>query len=431
MTLENFVIENGTLITPFEKLDNKDGEITRIVIENGIIDFVGLEDPDKKYEGYTKIDTRDKILTPGFIDSHVHLNADFKNIDDICEKIEQQRRIFLKQGVTSYMLATMAMPDLGLEEILEAAMIENKYGDGPKLFGVVVEGPFTNPAVSGAMDTRFVSTKPKFYLGGMIDYYEDILKKIVLAPEMHPDYYEFIRKVNVRERKDVILSVGHSNASYKQAVEAINDGIRIINHFWNRVSPLHHRDLGIVGAVLRSIGNKDLYLELIADGKHVCQDAVDFTTEEIELRGKGKNWADVIMLITDAINIIAPSEIEGGYEIRKLGDEKIYYIDGAPYLDKEKKTLYGSILTMVDAVRNMISWGYNPPDVFKSATLTPAIVHYYDKQKGSLEKGKDADFLVFNKEKGGNIGSLEGVFVRGNLKNPSKNFQAKIERRKK
>jgi len=427
--LEGVVIENGTIITPGNELNNKDGKLTRVVIdENGKISHVGLEKPDEGYyDGYRKIDATGKIVAPGFMDSHVHITTDFENIDsqELFDIIQTKSLDFLKQGVTSYMLGTMAMSDIKLEETLDVIRRLKGIDNGPELLGALVEGTFINRDIAGAMDPKYISPKSRFYFDGLINEYSDIIKKIVFAPEVNSEYFDFINRVN--NTKGMVSSLGHSLATSTQA-KNILDNVRVLNHFFNRDSPLHHRDPGIVGAVLDYDFDRDLFLELISDGVHVSPDAIKLLINIIE--NKGGNLEDRIMLITDAINIAAPMERDPDtfYDMKRIGGKKIYFIEGSPYLDSDGKILYGSTLTMIDAVKNMISWGYEPSIVIKSASSTPAKAHYIDDKKGSIEKGKDADIILIDRINGKNkrtyrLGDVKYTLVKGKVKYISKDFQ--------
>jgi len=446
MTLENFVIENGTIITPFEELDNKNGEITKVEInENGTIDFVGLKEDNeenrKKYGRYIRINAEGKVIIPGLIDTHVHLNYEFEKrdikgkkniIDDIKEKIKNKSIDFSKQGVTGFILGTMAMPSIELEYMLEAIRDEMGVDNHSKLLGALIEGSFINPSMAGAMNQAYLGIQPEFYFNGLIGDFKDTIKKIVFAPEMDSSYYDFIEKTN---EKGIVSSLGHSNATYDEAKKIFNI-IKVINHYPQRLSGFHHRNVGIVNYVDDYDFNRVVHLETIIDNKHSDKNFIEGLVKN--LKGKVKNWGEVLMLITDAINIIALSEKEldpktgKEYEIKKINGEKIYFIDGAPYLDSDKKILCGSVLTMDNAIKNMFSWFNNPLDrieIIKSATSTVAEVHNEDKI-GSLKKGKYADLTIFNKienENNYNIGDVECTMVKGKIKYKSHSFSNRVK----
>jgi N-acetylglucosamine-6-phosphate deacetylase len=200
---------------------------------------------------------------------------------------------------------------------------------------------------------------------------------VTLAPEVE-DNMRFIQKLR---ENGIVVAIGHSEATYDQTLEGIRSGISHATHFLNGIPDFHHREPGVVGAVLES---EDVTVELICDGVHVHPAAVRLVLE----RKKPEN----ICLITDSI--LAAGLGDGAYI---LGDLEIT-AKGYETRLKDSDILAGSVLTMNRALQNIIEWtDLSLSQAVQMASLNPARVMGMDENRGSITKGKYANLTVFDK----------------------------------
>jgi N-acetylglucosamine-6-phosphate deacetylase len=248
---------------------------------------------------------------------------------------------------------------------------------GAEVLGVHLEGPYINPEKHGAHDAEHVRPPSPEEIKEMLEAANRTVKIVTLAPEVNGSK-ELIKELG---KFGVVTSMGHSNATYSEAVNAIKLGVTHASHTFNGMRSFHHREPGIVGAVLV---HDELTAELISDNIHVHPVAM-----KLLVRTKG---TDKVVLVTDAIQ--AAGMPDGKY---KLGKQKVIVEKGVCRL--ESGELAGSTLTMDEAVRNtMKSVGMPLRIAIKMATINPAVAISVDKSKGSLELGKDADIVIIDYE---------------------------------
>ncbi|WP_252214198.1 N-acetylglucosamine-6-phosphate deacetylase [Clostridium sp. VAP41] len=357
-------IINGIIVTKSGILGNK-----VLLFDKKIISIC-----DEIPENCEIIDAKQKIVTPGLIDIHVHGSCNFDTMDSSIEAIEAISSGICKNGVTSFLPTTMTMTKENIYSslnIIKKCM--KKDFNGAKVIGAHMEGPFINPIYKGAQDSKHI-LKPNFQF---IKDYTDVIKLISYSPELDDDY-EFTKEV--KENTKITLSICHSNASYKQCMEAISLGVTNITHLFNAMSPLNHREPGVVGAALMS----NAYCEIIADKIHVDKSLFQFI-----LNNKGN---EKVILITDCMR--AGCMKDGKYE---LGGQDVYVKGGAARLING--TLAGSILTLNKAVYNFFeNTNLELNEVINMASLNPAKSIGIDDKKGSLDIGKDADICIFDDE---------------------------------
>lgn len=363
--LENEIIEDGLLL-----FDKNIREIRR---------FYSEED----YSEYEFIDGNYGYLSPGFIDIHIHGAGGMDTMEAAQFSLDKISRSVIKNGVTSFLPTTMTMD---IEIIFEA--LDNikeylkKVSSGAQVIGVNVEGPFINKDKKGAQPEESI-IHPDLNL---FDKYLDIIKIMTVAVEK-PNALELIEKLN---NKGIITSLGHSTANYEEVIEAQKHGLKLITHLYNAMTGLHHRRPGIVGAAL----NSNLKCELIADGIHIHPSVLELTT-------KIKS-ADEIILVTDSIE--AAGLKDGEYN---LGDQRVIVKNGSARL--EDGTLAGSVLTMDQALRNMLQFtDLALPEVVKMMSLNPAKLLNMDYKIGQIKKGLQADLVILNKEL-----KVKEVFIKG------------------
>lgn len=371
-------IKNGKIILKNKILHGKS-----IIYDEKIIKIV-----EDKYlnEDIETIDVEGNYISPGFIDMHVHGSKGSDVMDGNIENMETVSKSLCSHGVTAFLPTTMTMPMEDIHKALDVIKISmNKNFHGSKILGAHLEGPFISPKYKGAQNEKYILTPS----AETIKSYVDIIKVITIAPEMDENH-TFIKSMN--GNKNILLSIGHTNSTYEEAMSAIEDGIKSATHCFNAMTPLHHRNPGTVGAIL----NSDIYCELIADTIHV-HPALFNILEKI----KGD---DRIILISDAMR--AACMKSGSYD---LGGQKVYVSKDRAVL--EDGTLAGSLLTLDRAVKNMrINTELELEKIIKMVTINPASAIGMDNMRGSIEVGKYADFVVFNE----NIDILYTI-VEGNL----------------
>lgn len=318
-----------------------------------------------------QIDVQGRYISPGFIDLHIHGSRGSDVMDGTFEDINNISKAISEFGVTSFLGTTMSMPK---ESIINALINirDNKDNvEGAKLLGVHLEGPFINDAYKGAQASEYII--PPDY--SMVEPYLDIIKLITLAPEVEGGF-EFIEKI--KNETNIIVSMGHTGASFEIAKLSIEKGVGYATHTFNGMTGLHHRKPGAVGAILSS----DIYSEIIADTIHVHTGLFQMF---IDIKTKEK-----VILVTDCV--MAGCLKCGEYE---LGGQKIIVDENSSRL--EDGTLAGSILTLNKAIKNVITnTDYPLYDVVNLATRNPATVLGIEKDYGSIEKDKFADITVFD-----------------------------------
>lgn len=318
------------------------------------------------------IDYGASLIVAGFIDIHVHGMAGYDTMDDDPESINQISRNLARKGVTGF-LATLQTASH--EEIIKALhRVRDTKTTGAKLLGSHLEGPFISPAKIGAQQEH-LREPINHELDELLDAADGTLRLVTLAPEVKGG----LRAVEYLTGHGVLVSAGHTNASYEEAKQGFKAGVRLLGHCWNGMRGLHHREPGIVGAGLE---DDMVFVELIADLHHVHPTVLGIT---YNLKG-----ADRVILVSDSIK---PSGLQYG---EHLLDGRVYRVEEG-LVRLENGVIAGSSIGLDDAVRNMVETvGVDILDAVMMASNTPAKL--LGLNKGRLEEGYDADILVLDED---------------------------------
>jgi len=331
------------------------------------------------------INAKGAYLSAGFIDIHIHGSSGADIMDGTFRALETISNSLLQTGTTSFLATTMTMFSNDIHKALFNIQQNIDNVNGAKILGVHLEGPFINPTKYGAQNPKYIQ-KPNFAL---IEQYIDIVKLITLAPEVKgaKEFIEFLQK----EYPHILLSIGHSSATYEQSLESFSWGISHATHLFNAMSPLHHRKPGIVGAVL---GDDNISCEIIADNIHIHP---SFYNMVYRLK------QEQLLLITDAMR--AGCMRCGEYS---LGGQKVIVKNGEARL--VDGTLAGSVLRINEALRNFYnSCNIELPTLIKMITEIPA--NKLGVKLGKLIEDYPADIVIFDNEF-----NIIQVFVDGKLK---------------
>ena len=313
-------IVNGKLIVDNQVLENR-----ALLFDDRII---GLCPVDEVPQECTQIDVCGAFVMPGFFDIHVHGMGGFDTMDATPEALEVISGEMVKYGVTSFLATTVTDAIDLTKEALENVRQHRASVNGAKCQGVHLEGPFINVKMKGAHNEGYIIPPDV----SLFDADADVIKLVTYAPELDTED----QMINWSKRTGVRLSLGHSNATYKQAMSAFNKGVHSVTHVFNAMRGLHHREPGVVGAVL----NSDVYTELIADTIHV--NPALFQTL---YKHKGSKR---LMLVTDCMRAggLKPGDYMLGSLKVVVDHERVTLPDG---------TLAGSILTMNHALKYFVS----------------------------------------------------------------------------
>jgi N-acetylglucosamine-6-phosphate deacetylase len=355
-------IVNGKIILPTEVVEGKVLVFGKKV--QGLMDQAPME--------AEVIDAKGAYVSPGFVDVHIHGSGGHDTMEGSREALEAMSRKVIADGVTSFLPTTMTMDKEAVRAAFAAirSAMDNDLS-GARAIGVNMEGPFISMAKKGAQNPDYVVKPDWSYIKG----YEDIIKLMTIAPE-EDEGQAFIKKV--KEKTDIRLSIGHSSASFEDAMAGIDAGCSHMTHFFNGMTGLNHRDPGCVGAGFSS----DIFVEMITDTIHIHPGLFEFV-----IRAKGP---DRVVLITDCME--AGGLEDGEYS---LGGQKVIVAGGAARL--VDGTLAGSIHSLIKAVENVKGHTTLSLDqVVRMASLTPATAIGVEDVKGSLEEGKDADIVIFD-----------------------------------
>ena len=319
----------------------------------------------------------DAIVLPGFIDQHIHGAGGSDGMDGTVEDISIIANTIAAEGTTSFLVTTMTQSPENITKAMEAVKTyrETPCDKGARLVGVHLEGPFIAAAHKGAQPLEYVKAPDIEAFDKYNQASGNAIRIVTLAPDVE-GAETLIRHLT---EKGVVSSIGHTGAKYADIEKAVALGASNVTHTYNAQTALHHREIGTVGSAMLV---DELNCELIADTIHVSVPAM-------RLLVKNKK-ADKLSLITDAMRA---KGIPDG--VSELGGQTVYVKNGEARL--EDGTLAGSVLRMNRAVQNMVEKvGVPFTQAVDYATINPARMLKIDKEAGSIEVGKRADFTVLN-----------------------------------
>ncbi len=307
----------------------------------------------------------DAILAPAFIDLQIYgaygkLLAVHPEADSLLKLNE-----YCRSGGAAYCLPTVATN--GYEVFYQSIDAIKDYWakDGEGVLGLHIEGPWIHPAKRGAHIESHIHSPSLQQAKDLLDYGKGVIKMITLAPEVCSQ-----QVIDLILSYGVIISAGHSNASYTEAMNSFTKGINTVTHLYNAMSPLQHRAPGLAGAAMDS---KKVMASIIPDGHHVDYAAIRIAKEVMKER---------LYIITDAV-----TETTGGHYPHKLEGDK--YVS--------HNILSGSALTMNKAVQNLVEHTVTDlGEALRMCSLYPAKVMGMEKELGKIEKGYKAKMVLLN-----------------------------------
>jgi N-acetylglucosamine-6-phosphate deacetylase len=367
-------ITGGAVVTPNKIIENGVA-----LCEDGRIKAVGSSNEIEPEPGSRIIDATERVVMPGFIDTHFHGSGGDDVMANGSEGIRRISRALLKFGTTGYLATTVAARHEELMRAVEdtiAAEEDDLFA--AEILGLHIEGPYINPKFKGAQPEWGIRDPNFDECAQLLDAAAGRIKIMTIAPEL-PGGLEMIRTL---ARAGVAPSVGHSEADYDTALAAIEAGATRATHLFNAMSGVHHRKPGLAAAALNEPG---LCAEMICDGVHVNPRMV-----ALAWKAKGR---DGMALVTDAT---AAQGVGDG--VFTLGDFRIQ-VRGPLCTLMDGETIAGSVLTMNRAAANAISFaGMSLIDAAHTASFAPAEVCGVADRKGSIEVGKDADLAILNSD---------------------------------
>ena len=373
-----------------------------MVIEDGHIAEISAVEPSQRARGYEQIDLSGLAVFPGFIDLHIHGAVGVDAMAATSEELVRVSRFLAAQGVTGWLPTLVPAPPADYARAIKAigeAMKEQRQSgglrsQGARILGVHYEGPFVNSAQCGALHAQFFRSFSGARDLDDLPELEGAAKHVMtVAPEIAGGV-ELVRELT---RRGWIVSLGHTRADFDLLDQACAAGARHMTHFMNAMSPMHHRAPGPIGW---GLARDEVSCDFIADGIHVNR-------QMLRLLLKLKS-ADRLSLISDAV--AAAGMGDGNYEI---WGETITVKDGRT--SNARGTIAGSVITMLDAGRMMLSLGASEVEVAKMAGTNPARLLGIDQDCGSIEEGKQADLVALDADRnvvftmiGGKIVKSEG-----------------------
>ena len=348
---------NGTIYTAKEQIIGKailteQGRIKEI-IENELIP-----------KNAKIIDCQNLIITPGFIDLQIYGGGGFLFSNKPTPTALKSMSDSLLSSGTAGFYVTLATNSM---QIFHEAIKVVKENPHPSVLGLHFEGPYLNPVKRGAHIKEYIKRPERKEVEELLKAADGVLKIMTLAPEMCDPEIIHLLKDN-----GVVISAGHSNATFAEAVAGYENGITTTTHLFNAMSPIHHRDTGLPGAVFLS---KNVYASIIADGIHV-----DFNALKISKRIMGKR----LFLITDAVE-----EVKEGAYVHVKKEDRFTLPDG---------TLSGSKLTLLKAVQNCVEKADIALDeALRMASTYPAHIMGLS-DRGKIDVGYKADLTIFSED---------------------------------
>lgn len=326
-------------------------------------------------------DYGDLRILPGFIDIHCHGAYGFDTNDANPEGLRKWAKGIVDEGVTSFLATTLTQSEEVLTNAVSnvAKVVEEGY-EGAEILGIHFEGPYLNKAHKGAQPEEYC-VKPNIE---QFKRYQKaahgLIKYITMAVENDEDY----ALTKYCSQNNVVVSIGHSNATYEQAVQAYAHGARSMTHVYNAMTAFTHRANGLVGGALRI---RNMYGEIICDGNHSTLAALNnfFTS-------KGPDYS---IMITDSLMC---KGFPVGTKFDFGGQEVVIYPDGSAHL-VEAGNLAGSTLNVNKGLKILIEDALVPVNyAINACTSNPARCLHVDDRKGTIGVGYDADLVVLDKD---------------------------------
>lgn len=344
------------------QMEVNDGKITDILP-------YGTKEADEDYG--------EKRILPGFIDVHTHGAYGFDTNDAEPEGLRDWMKRIPEEGVTAILPTTVTqMPEVLTEALRNVAAVVKEGYEGAEILGVHFEGPYLDMEYKGAQPPEAIATAAVEQFKMYQEAAEGLIKYITMAPE-HDRNFALTR--HCRET-GVVVSMGHSSATYEQAMLGIANGATSMTHVYNGMTPYHHRKPGLVGAAFRV---RDIYGEIICDGCHSHLAALNNY-----FQAKGRDYG---IMVSDSLRAKhcppGGSYQLGGHDI-EIGEDGLARLKGTD-------TIAGSTLNMNKGLKILVEKALVPLDAaINSCTLNPARCLGVDDRKGKLVVGYDADIVV-------------------------------------
>jgi N-acetylglucosamine-6-phosphate deacetylase len=374
-------------ITPLEEIED-----AVVLVDGALIVAVGMRGQIALPRGTEELTLPAGTLVPGFVDVHIHGAGGKDVMDADAGSLEIVSATAARFGTTSLVATTVtASPEktcgsVGAIASWMEAQFAAKGVRKAEILGVHFEGPFISAARRGVHPPEWIAAPSTALLDRFLTAARGSARILTLAPEL-PGAMDLIFAAR---RAGVVVSLGHTDATFDQAMAAIHAGARHSAHVFNAMRPFSHRETGVLGAVLTS---RDVTAELIADGVHVDDAAI-----RLLLAAKGP---DRIVLVSDGT--AATGMPDGRY---RLGTFEVS-VSGGVCRNAEGK-LAGSTLTLDRAVRHMAGLGIPLAEAVRMATWNPARVLGIEGRKGTLAAGADADLVLLDDKL-----NVARVMVRG------------------
>lgn len=372
--MSDLLLKNAGAVLPDGEIEN-----ASLLISDGKIAQINVEEQNS----VNILDLRRARLFPGFIDIHIHgaIGVDANEAD--ADGLRRASKFLAGKGVTTWLPSLV--PDsqenyqksiAAIDELIRTQ--DSSETTAARILGVHYEGPFVSEKQCGALRTRYFRT-----FAGEIGLprlsAENAIHLTTLAPEIEGGI-ELVKKLR---EENWIVSIGHTRADVETLEAALTVGARHLTHFFNAMTGLHHRDVGVVGW---GLSNENVTFDIIADGVHVAPRMLQFAART--------KTPEKTVLISDAVS---PAGLgDGEFEI---WGEKISVKNGKT--ENERGSIAGSVISMLDAVRMMLKLGFSPLEVSRMASLNPAHVLGIEAEYGSIEIGKRADLTALDAD--GNV----------------------------
>lgn len=364
-----------------------------VIVDNDRITEISFE---ADYGDIDVIDLSKYKIIPGLIDIHIHGAKGYDTMDSSYEALNEISKYLSQNGVTGFLPTTVTADWQRIKEAAKNIYKTKEKGvDGASIVGSYIEGPFITEKNKGAHPAKFIRRIDSKEIDDLIYEAKGSIKVITIAPEKE-DALELIKSLNSRGIK---VSIGHTNATFDETKWAVQNGANIAVHAFNGMRGLHHREPGVVGAVLTI---DEIYAELIADFIHVHPEVI-----KILVKCKG---SDKIALISDCMR--AGGLDDGEY---KLGELEVIVKDSVPRLPSGE--LAGSTFKIINGIKNMIEKvGVAPLDAVHMASFVPAKILGIDDEYGSIIKGKKANLTIIDDNYNIIMTIIDGKIVYRNKK---------------